>query len=450
MPGIDVINPTNTSVGGSFTTRRPSRSGRFLPSDPQDLRARARLNVHVRAGISVLPVYNKRANIIAIATDSQSHPGWKERFYERKHSVIDVELIKGRLMVLTRICLITVVFIVLVATTSAQTYTLRWADEFDGAAGSSPNSAKWNFDIGGNGWGNSELETYTSRTDNAFLDGNGNLIIKVIQERFRGPDGIRRDYTSARLLTRGKFTQRYGRLEARLKVPFGQGIWPAFWMLGANIDSAGWPTCGEVDIMEQVGREPSTNHGTLHGPGYSGGAGLTGIYTLPNGQKFADDFHTFAIEWEPAAIKFYVDGNLYQTKTPADAAGKQWVYDHAFFIILNVAVGGSFPGNPDATTTFPQTMTVDYVRVYSDDRFVPKITGVEAVKKNLAVSGDNFDGDSVILLDGAPQKTLRDEMASGMLTGKKVAKKIESGQTVNIQVQNGDGQITSEFSYTKP
>jgi len=352
--------------------------------------------------------------------------------------------------VLTRICLITVVFIVLVATTSAQTYTLRWADEFDGAAGSSPNSAKWNFDIGGNGWGNSELETYTSRTDNAFLDGNGNLIIKVIQERFRGPDGIRRDYTSARLLTRGKFTQRYGRLEARLKVPFGQGIWPAFWMLGANIDSAGWPTCGEVDIMEQVGREPSTNHGTLHGPGYSGGAGLTGIYTLPNGQKFADDFHTFAIEWEPAAIKFYVDGNLYQTKTPADAAGKQWVYDHAFFIILNVAVGGSFPGNPDATTTFPQTMTVDYVRVYSDDRFVPKITGVEAVKKNLAVSGDNFDGDSVILLDGAPQKTLRDEMASGMLTGKKVAKKIESGQTVNIQVQNGDGQITSEFSYTKP
>ncbi|MFL6216542.1 MAG: family 16 glycosylhydrolase [Blastocatellia bacterium] len=333
---------------------------------------------------------------------------------------------------------------------SAQSYVLRWADEFDGAAGSAPDQAKWAYDIGGNGWGNNELETYTSRTQNAFLDGDGHLVIKLIKETLTGPDGIRRDYTSARLLTKGKFTQRYGRIEVRVKVPFGQGIWPAFWMLGDNIDSAGWPTCGEIDIMESVGREPSTNHGSLHGPGYSGGSPLTGIYTLPNGQKFTDDFHTFAIEWEPTAIRFYVDDNLYQTKTPTDAAGKPWVFDHPFFIILNVAIGGSFPGSPDATTTFPQTMTVDYVRVYTDPRYTPKITNVQAVKKNLVITGDNFDAEANILMNGQRVKTLRDDVASGILAGKKLAKQIESGQTVRIQVQNADGQTTDEFTYTKP
>ena len=332
----------------------------------------------------------------------------------------------------------------------AQTYTLRWADEFDGAAGSAPDQSKWNYDIGGNGWGNNELETYTRRTENAFLDGDGHLIIKLIQETLRGPDGIKRNYTSARLLTKGKFTQRYGRFEARIKLPFGQGIWPAFWMLGANVDSIGWPTCGEIDIMESVGREPSINHGSLHGPGYSGGSPLSGIYTLPDGQKFADDFHTFAIEWEPTAVRFYVDGNLYETKTAADAAGKPWVFDHPFFILLNVAIGGSFPGSPDATTTFPQMMTVDYVRVYADDRYAPKIGDVRVAKKNLVVSGTDFDSESTILLNGERQKTLRDDAAAGMLVGKKVAKKIASGQTVKIQVQNGDGQLTAEFNYTKP
>jgi beta-glucanase (GH16 family) len=351
---------------------------------------------------------------------------------------------------LKRIYLITTVLILLAAYAAAQTATPRWADEFDGPSGSAPDQTKWNYDIGGNGWGNNELETYTRRTDNAFLDGNGHLVIKVLKETLTGPDGIKRDYTSARLLTKGKFTQRYGRIEARIKLPFGQGIWPAFWMLGDNIDAVGWPTCGEMDIMENVGREPSINHGTLHGPGYSGGAGLTGLYTLPAGQKFSDDFHTFAIEWEPQAIRFFVDDNLYQTKTPAEAAGKPWAFDHPFFILLNVAVGGSFPGNPDATTTFPQTMTVDYVRVYADERFAPKINNVNSVKKNLVVSGANFDGDAVILLNGEPQKTLRDDAAAGTLVGKKVAKRIESGQTVKVQVQNGDGQITEEFTYTKP
>ncbi|MFL6278085.1 MAG: family 16 glycosylhydrolase [Blastocatellia bacterium] len=352
-----------------------------------------------------------------------------------------------------RFCLMLSILVLLVVATGsarAQTYRLRWADEFDGAAGSTPDQSKWNYDVGGNGWGNNELETYTRRTDNAFLDGNGHLIIKVIKETLTGPDGIRRDYTSARLLTKGKFTQRYGRLEARIQLPFGQGIWPAFWMLGDNIDSVGWPTSGEIDIMESVGREPAINHGTLHGPGYSGGAGLSGLYTLPAGQKFADDFHTFAIEWEPTAIRFYVDGNLYETKTTADAPGKPWVFDHPFFMLLNVAVGGSFPGNPDATTTFPQTMIVDYVRVYSDARYEPKINNVESGKKNLVVSGENFDADATILMDGDRQKTLRDDALTGTLVGKKVAKKIASGQVVKIQVQNGDGQITAEFTYTKP
>jgi beta-glucanase (GH16 family) len=351
------------------------------------------------------------------------------------------------------ICLIISILVLLSATSAsagAQTYTLRWADEFDGPAGNVPDQAKWNYDIGGNGWGNNELETYTRRSDNAFLDGDGHLIIKVIKETLTGPDGIKRDYTSSRLLTKGKFTQRYGRLEARIKLPFGQGIWPAFWMLGADVDQVGWPACGEIDIMENVGREPAVNHGSLHGPGYSGSSPLTGIYTLPAGQKFADDFHTFAIEWEPAAVRFYVDDNLYQTRTPADASGKRWVFDHPFFVILNVAVGGSFPGNPDNTATFPQTMTVDFVRVYADNRFSPKISNVAAQKKNLIVNGDNFDSESVILMNGDVQKTLRDDAASGVLVGKKLAKRIESGQTVKIQAQNGDGEITAEFDYTKP
>jgi beta-glucanase (GH16 family) len=239
-----------------------------------------------------------------------------------------------------------------------------WSDEFAGPDGSPVDAAKWSFDIGGNGWGNNELQTYTNRTVNASLNG-GSLMVKVLRETLTGPDNITRNYTSARLLTQDTFTQAYGRFEARIKLPYGQGIWPAFWLLGDNIRTAGWPACGEVDIMENIGREPSVVHGTIHGPGYSGGSGITAAYTLSWGRKFADNFHVFAAEWEPNAIRFYVDGKLYTTRTPADLpSGKAWVFDHPFFIILNVAVGGNFPGNPDATTVFPQRMQVDYVRVY--------------------------------------------------------------------------------------
>jgi beta-glucanase (GH16 family) len=243
-------------------------------------------------------------------------------------------------------------------------WTLIWSDEFDGPKGTAVDPGKWSFDIGGNGWGNNELETYTSRAANSHLEG-GRLVIKVLKETFTGPDKITRNYTSARLLTRNKFSQAYGRFESRIRIPSGQGIWPAFWLLGDNIDTAHWPNCGEIDIMENIGKEPSIVHGTFHGPGYSGGSGVSAAYTLSSGQKFSDDFHTFAVEWEPRVIRFYIDGLLYSTRTPADLpAGTSWVFDHPFFIILNLAVGGGWPGNPDATTVFPQQMSVDYVRVY--------------------------------------------------------------------------------------
>lgn len=243
-------------------------------------------------------------------------------------------------------------------------WSLTWSDEFKGPKGSPVDSSKWSFDIGGGGWGNNELQTYTNRLVNARLE-DGVLVITAIKENHSGLDSILRGYTSARLLTKKKFTQTYGRFEARLKVPYGQGIWPAFWMLGDDIDSAGWPGCGEIDIMEHIGKEPSRVFGTLHGPGYSGANGISAWYSLPSRRKFAVDYHVFAVEWEQDVIRFYVDGRLYKTRTPADLPpGKAWVFNHPFFLILNVAVGGDWPGKPDATTVFPQQMLVDYVRVY--------------------------------------------------------------------------------------
>ncbi len=246
-------------------------------------------------------------------------------------------------------------------------FTLVWSDEFNGADGSSPDSSKWTYDTGGNGWGNNELECYTNLVQNAQLKG-GNLVITAIhQPAYACSGGTTRDYTSARLKTQGLFSQAYGRFEARIKIPAGQGMWPAFWMLGNNITSVGWPTCGEIDIMENIGKEPGTVHGSLHGPSsVSRTSDATAAFSLPAGQNFADDFHLYAVEWEPGTIRFYVDSNLYATFTQSQwPAGGTWAFDHPFFILLNVAVGGDWPGSPDTTTIFPQQMLVDYVRVYT-------------------------------------------------------------------------------------
>lgn len=253
-------------------------------------------------------------------------------------------------------------------TTTAQPahagWTLTWNDEFNAPDGAPVDSSKWVSETGGNGWGNQELEYYTTRAENAFQQG-GNLVIKVLQEEYTGADGVTRDYTSARLKTQAKFSQKYGRFEARIKIPRGQGIWPALWMLGDDISNIGWPKCGEIDIVENIGKEPSLVHGTIHSPGYSGSQGISSPFALPDNSRFADDFHVYAVEWEPKAIRFYVDDHLYATRTPADLPkGTKWVYDHPFFLLLNVAVGGQWPGPPDATTQFPQTMLVDYVRAY--------------------------------------------------------------------------------------
>jgi beta-glucanase (GH16 family) len=249
-------------------------------------------------------------------------------------------------------------------------WTLVWNDEFEGAAGSAPDPARWTYDLGGEGWGNREWQYYTDRPDNAALDGQGNLVITAHAVDNPAASSLTCWYgpckfTSARLLTQGRFEFTYGRVEARLKIPFGQGIWPAFWMLGSDISSVGWPECGEIDIMENIGREPGVVHGTLHGPGFYGADGLSSSYTLPNGAAFADDFHVYAVEWETNEIRFYVDGTLYNTVRKSQFPNSyRWVFDHPFFILLNVAVGGNWPGYPDASTTFPQSMLVDYVRVY--------------------------------------------------------------------------------------
>ncbi|MGA2176836.1 MAG: glycoside hydrolase family 16 protein [Verrucomicrobiota bacterium] len=238
-------------------------------------------------------------------------------------------------------------------------WRLVWSDEFNQPDGSAPDPAKWGYDTGASGWGNNELEYYTSRTNNARIQ-DGKLVIEARKENLGG-----KNITSARLLTMGKGSWTYGRFEARIKIPRGQGIWPAFWMLGTNIDSVKWPNCGEIDIMENIGREPGTVHGTVHGPGYSGADGIGGPVTLPGGVAVADDFHVFAVECEPERITWFMDGRQYFSVTPSQLPkSTRWVFNQPKFLLLNLAVGGVWPGYPDDTTTLPQRMVVDYVRVY--------------------------------------------------------------------------------------
>lgn len=263
---------------------------------------------------------------------------------------------------------IMVLFLALISCSTDETQTvatfseITMADEFD--VDGAPNNAIWNFDIGDGtanglpaGWGNNELQYYTDRPENVVVQ-NGILIITAREESFSGSS-----YTSARLLTKGKFDQQYGRWEARIRLPYGKGIWPAFWLLGDDNDGTEiWPQIGEIDIMEYLGDEPTVTFGTVHGPGYSGGQSISKSYELEN-DRFDTGFHIFGIEWGPEYINFYVDDVLYNQITPEDVPG-EWVFDDSFYIILNMAIGGALPGSPNAETEFPQRMLVDYVRVY--------------------------------------------------------------------------------------
>jgi beta-glucanase (GH16 family) len=240
-------------------------------------------------------------------------------------------------------------------------WQLIWEDEFDGPAGQLPDASNWAFDLGVD-WGNAQLEYDTNRPENVSLDGNGRLAIVARRESYTGPAGTR-EYTSGRINTFDLFEPSGGRFEARIKLPRGQGLWPAFWMLGADFATVGWPACGEIDIMEYRGQEPGIIFGSLHGPGYSGGGAITG--RLDTGLDLSADFHVYAVEWLEDRITWLLDGTPYQTFTRGNLpSGARWVFDHPFALILNVAVGGNFVGSPDASTPFPQTMLVDWVRAY--------------------------------------------------------------------------------------
>ncbi len=267
-------------------------------------------------------------------------------------------------------------------------WSLAWSDEFNEAAGMAPNPANWSYELGDGtvngipGWGNDELQYYTDSTDNAATDGNGNLVITA-----KAADGSLQcyygpcKYTSARLLSANKAEFAYGRIESRIQVPPGEdGLWPAFWSLGTDINRVGWPQTGEIDFMEYVSRIPNEVFGTIHGPGYAGGESYGSIRNIPN---VAATYHTFAIDWQPDLIEWYVDGIRYHTASPADVAPNEWVFNDPVFLLLNMAIGGNFGGAVSPDLTFPQAMKVDYVRVYQ---------GPDSAERFEAPFVDNFTG----------------------------------------------------------
>ena len=274
-----------------------------------------------------------------------------------------------------------------------------WRDEFDGGA---IDTGTWSFEIGNGhdqgipGWGNDELQYYIDEEANAFVE-DDRLVIRAREERRSDEHGTY-DYTSARMITQEAVTVQHGRIDVRARLPEGQGLWPALWMLGADIDGVGWPDCGEIDIVELTGDDPTTVHGTVHGPGYEAGDSIGGSYELSSG-TFADSFHVFSIVWDPDRISWYVDGTPYFAVTRADVEdvrGAEWVFDGPFFFVFNVAVGGHLPGDPDETTAFPQRMAVDYVRVYEDggeSSGPPPIAGAEPRDTTGDGLYDDVDGD---------------------------------------------------------
>lgn len=285
--------------------------------------------------------------------------------------------------------------------TSLGRWELVWADEFEGSV---LNTENWIVETGASGWGNHELQFYTKRPENLRLE-NGFLVIEARQEDYRGSR-----YTSARIKTQGLQTVQYGRVEARIKLPTGKGIWPAFWMLGEDITGAGWPRCGEIDIMENVG-DPHTVYGTIHGPGYSGGNGIGRPMVL--GEVLNEGFHTYAIEWTPDEIQWYVDDKPFHN-VRADQVPGEWVYDHPFFVLLNLAVGGDWPGTPAESTVFPQQLAVDYVRVYRDTELVlPEVAGslhIATLDMHLQQEDDHWIAEAnvqVVDANGTPVQGVR-------------------------------------------
>lgn len=259
-------------------------------------------------------------------------------------------------------------------------WNLTWSDEFESPAGAPPDAKKWAAETGDNGWGNDELEYYCApgskegpcdpKTPNAAQDGKGRLVLQAV----KNSSGT---WTSGRFKTLGLAQFQYGRIEARVRLPVGSGLWPAFWLLGADISTTGWPACGEIDVMENVpagvpgGLGPDTVKATVHGPGYSGVHGVGQNLVLPGGGRVDDEFHVYGTIWSKGKVQFYVDdaSKPFLTVTPKSLPkGKAWVFDKPFFLIMNLAVGGSWPKNPAADTPNPAKMIVDYVRVYTEKR----------------------------------------------------------------------------------
>lgn len=333
----------------------------------------------------------------------------------------------------------------------AQSYKLVWSDEFDSTA---LDQSKWTCEIGNNnGWGNNELEYYTDRTQNCSV-GSGCLTITAKKESYNGFN-----YTSARIKTQGKFSFEYGKVEARIKLPYGNGMWPAFWLLGDNITSVGWPACGENDIMEMIGgtgsggynstRSDAAVYGTLHWD-QNGHVQAGGKYTLSSG-PFSYAFHTFGAIWTPQEIQFYVDNTVYYTVdiTPTGLSA----FHNKFFIILNLAVGGNWPGYPDSTTAFPQKMLVDYVRVYQEDT-TDTGTGVIDSRDRLAGRfslGQNFPNPfnpTTSISYRLPQSTYVDMKVYDSL-GREVRTLVDSRQRAgdHIVAFNGDDLPSGVYLY---
>ncbi len=293
-------------------------------------------------------------------------------------------------------------------------WQLVWAEEFNEPAGTKPNPENWQYELtdisadGLVGWGNQELQYYTDDAENAATDGQGNMVLTVTEadgskECYYGPC----QYNSARLVSKRRAEFAYGRIEARIKLPEGTGIWPAFWSLGTDIDLVSWPQTGEIDFMEFVGRLPNEIFGTIHGPGYSGGNAYGDIFDF--GEPAYNDYHTITVEWQPDEILWFVDGILFHSATPEDVAPNEWVFNDPVYLLLNIAIGGNFGGPVGADFEAPQSMLVDYIRVYqapdTAERFEASFTDSVAGWQEVVVPFDDFTR-SDMQPDGAPDDGL--------------------------------------------